>query len=77
MDYTGSASQNVSGLRFDERAARLVLLVDAWEYPTGCRDIAVPYPLTAGVSQDLGDRSVGDGACQILELQRYCNRHVR
>ena len=71
VTYTGSRCQDGSRLDVDERTDHVIVTVYEWEYPTGCDDVGVPYTLTATLSDDLGDRTVIDGACEVPRLQGY------
>ena len=71
VNYTGSYCQDGSRLDVDERTDEVVVTVYTWQYPTGCDDRGVPYTLRATLANDLGDRPVVDGACDVRELQRY------
>jgi hypothetical protein len=77
VTYTGSHCQDGSHLDVEERTHDVVVTVYEWEYPTGCDDMGVPYTLTATLSDDIGDRSVVDGACAVPKLQQYpdCLEH--
>lgn len=77
VTYTGGTCQDGSRLVVDEHTDRVVVTVYAWMYPTDCNAGGVPYTLTATLKEDLGDRDLVDGACQMAKFRRYydCQAH--